>query len=234
MKNYFLPTLIISISMIYSAYLIGDTHRKAKAYDRHVEVKGLAEREVLADLAVWPLEISLAENDLQLLNKKLIDQKARLRAFFEELGFTEAEINIGVSSIKDRQADEYAANTRAPFRFRGKAEITLRTNDLEKMQTALEASLILSEEGILINSKNSWRPIQYIFTGLNDIKPEMIEEATKKAKEVAERFAEDSNSKVGKIRSANQGLFTINDLDPSTPHIKKVRVVSTVQYMLED
>ena len=85
----------------------------------------------------------------------------------------------------------------------------------------------------MINSKNGWRPIEYIFTGLNDIKPEMIEEATVKAKEVAEKFAKDSNSKVGKIRSANQGLFTISDRDPSTPQVKKVRV-ATVEYLLED
>ncbi|MAY83613.1 MAG: SIMPL domain-containing protein [Flavobacteriales bacterium] len=233
MKSNLLPSLLLGISIIIGGYLIGDMHKKAKVYDRHVEVKGLAEREVEADLAVWPLELNLADNSLNALNSKLDNQKSRVNAFFKELGFTENEISMGVSSIIDRQASEYASNQNFSLRFFGKAEITLRTTDLKKIQLALEKSLALTSEGILINSKNGWRPIEYIFTGLNDIKPEMIEEATVKAKEVAEKFAKDSNSKVGKIRSANQGLFTISDRDPSTPQVKKVRV-ATVEYLLED
>lgn len=234
MKLNSISAVIIGVSLIISAFLIGDIQRKAKAYDRTVEVKGLAEREVKADLAVWPLEVNLANDDLQELNKEMKAQKERIRIFFIDLGFGENELSIGISSIVDRQANEFVRRNEIPFRYFGKTEITLRTNDLGKMQNALEASLSLSEEGILINSKNSWRPIEYIFTGLNDIKPEMIEEATKKAKEVAIKFAEDSDSKLGKIQSANQGLFSITDLDPSTPQIKKVRVVTTVEYLLED
>lgn len=234
MKSYTLPSIVISIALIISAYFIGDMHRKGKAYDRHVEVKGLAEKEVYADLAIWPLELNLAGDNLQAVNRQLKNQKERMKEFFEELGFSNEEISIGVSSIVDRQASEYIRTNEILHRFFGKTEITLRTNDLKKMQAALEASLVLSEEGILISSKNNWRPIQYAFTKLNEIKPEMIEEATKKAKEVAEKFAQDSNSKVGKIRSAKQGLFTIEDLDPSTPQIKKIRVVTTVEYLLED
>lgn len=234
MKSNTLQALLLSLAILIGGYMIGDMHRKAKVYDRHVEVKGLAEREVNADLAVWPLELNLAMNDLNALNAELDRQKNRVNSFFKEIGFSEEEINLGISSIIDRDASEYAGNRNYPFRFFGKAEITLRTDDLAKIQLALEKSLALTSEGILIKSKNGWRPIEYIFTGLNDIKPEMIEEATLKAKEVAEKFAKDSNSKVGKIRSANQGLFTINDRDPSTPHVKKVRVVTTVEYLLED
>ena len=234
MKSNLLPALLLSIAIVIGGYMIGDMHKKAKVYDRHVEVKGLAEREVNADLAVWPLELNLANNNLNALNEELNSQKSRVNTFFKELGFTDDEISMGISSIIDRQASEYSNNQNFNLRFFGKAEITLRTTDLDKIQLALERSLMLTSEGILIKSKNGWRPIEYIFTGLNDIKPEMIEEATVKAKEVAEKFAKDSNSKVGKIRSANQGLFSIIDRDPSTPHIKKVRVVTTVEYLLED
>lgn len=234
MKNTLIPSLLIGLALIISAYLIGDTIRKAKAFDRHVTVKGLAEKEVEADLAVWPMELNLAGNELNQLNAKLENQKSRVYQFFKDLGFEEEEINIGVSSIVDRLANEYSSPKDIHLRFFGKAEITLRTNDLQKMQKALEKSLSLSSEGILIKSKNNWRPIDYSFTALNEIKPEMIEEATVNAKMVAEKFAKDSNSKVGKIRSANQGLFSISDLDPSSPHIKKIRVVSTIEYYLED
>lgn len=89
-------------------------------------------------------------------------------------------------------------------------------------------------KGILLESKNTWRPIEYIFTGLNDLKPSMIEEATKNAREVAEKFARDSDASVGKIRTARQGLFTINDRDENTPQIKTVRVVTTIDFQLED
>ena len=102
------------------------------------------------------------------------------------------------------------------------------------LQDALSESLQLISEGILISSKNTWRPIEYIFTGLNDIKPSMVEEATVNARVVAEKFAMDSGSRVGKIKSARQGIFSINDRDQNTPEIKTIRVVSTIEYFLED
>jgi len=110
----------------------------------------------------------------------------------------------------------------------------VRTTDIPKLQKALTASPELLSKGILLGSKNSWRPIEYLFTGLNDIKPAMIEEATNNAREVAERFAQDSRSEVGAILVARQGLFTIEDRDQSTPQVKTVRVVSTIDFQLVD
>ena len=115
-----------------------------------------------------------------------------------------------------------------------KSEFTLRTTDVPKLQTALTESLNLLSRGIVMGSKNEWEPIEYIFTGLNALKPEMIEEATKNAREVAEKFARDSNSEVGQIRVARQGLFSITNRDANTPQIKKVRVVTTIDFQLED
>jgi hypothetical protein len=120
------------------------------------------------------------------------------------------------------------------FRYLAKSEFTVRTRDIDKLQKALSASLELMSKGILLGSKNTWRPIEYIFTGLNELKPSMIEEATMNAREVAEKFARDSNSRVGEIRIARQGLFSINDRDENTPQIKMVRVVSTIDFQLED
>jgi hypothetical protein len=92
----------------------------------------------------------------------------------------------------------------------------------------------LGKQGIAISGENYESKTVFLFTKLNDIKPVMIEEATKNARTVAEKFAQDSKSKLGRIRSASQGQFSIDDRDSNTPFIKKVRVVSTIQYYLSD
>ena len=161
--------------------------------------------------------------------------KYRPQNFFLKEGFSEKELNSGTTNINDSKAALYGGNEQnREFRYIASSDFTVRTGDIEKLQKALTNSLELISKGILISSKNTWQPIQYSFSGLNKLKPEMIEEATKNAREVAEKFALDSNSKVSKIKSAQQGLFSITDLDQNTSDIKIVRVVSTIEYQLED
>lgn len=235
MKNTtLLQALIIALGVASAGYFIGNTHLRSKAYDRYVQVKGLAEREVAADVAIWPLQITLAGNDLSLLQSELKHQKSEVNDFFRSLGFESNEIGLGPTNIIDSKAQQYGGNERREFRYFASSEITVRTNNIDKIQDALDQSLSLVSKGILVSSKNTWQPIEYRFTKLNEIKPEMIEEATMKAKEVAQKFAKDSDSTVGKIKSASQGLFSIQDRDSNTPHIKKVRVVTTVDYLLEN
>ena len=236
MKNVgWIKILIISASIVIAGYFVGDMHRKGKEYDRSVEVKGLSEREVSADLAVWPINITLTGNDLKLLKTQIEEQKKEVHTFFIDQGFTEEELTSGATNINDSRADLYGSNNQyREFRYIANSEFTVRSKDIDKLKNALTESLELISKGILISSKNTWRPIQYTFSGLNTLKPSMIEEATKNAREVAQKFAEDSNSKVGKIKSARQGLFTINDRDENTPEIKIVRVVSTIDYQLKD
>lgn len=236
MKNtYWIPTLILSLAIILAGYLVGNMHRLGKKYERHVQVKGLSEREVAADLAVWPMTIALAGNDLQSLERNIEFQNKEVYKFFMEQGFDDPEITRGVLNIADAYANLYGNTSQRPeYRYQGNSEFTVRTTDIAKLQKALTASPVLLSKGILIGSKNSWRPIEYLFTGLNDIKPAMIEEATRNAREVAERFAQDSQSEVGDILIARQGLFTIEDRDQSTPQIKRVRVVSTIDFQLVD
>ena len=226
--------IVLSVALVVAGFLIGDMHRKAKAFDKAVTVKGLSEREVDADLAVWPMQISIVGNDLNGIKVSLEDQKKEVQSFFDQLGFTEEEVDMGVTTILDRKSSTYDRNDYAEYRYVANSDITVRTEDLEKIKRAQNKSLDLIAKGILLNSKNTWRPISYTFSGLNDIKPEMIEEATKKAREVAEKFAKDSDSEVGGIKKANQGLFTITDRDENTPEIKIVRVVTTIDYFLKD
>jgi hypothetical protein len=234
MKNFsWLKVLVVSLSIVIAGFFIGEMNWNSLKNNRKVHVKGLSEREVKANLAVWPMQITITDNNLSSLNSKIESQKKKVLNFFTTKGFTAKEITIGISTITDTKADLYN-NTKQNFRYLARTEITLRTTDISKIKNAQKESINLASEGILVNSKNQWRPVEYLFTGLNSIKPEMIEEATKKAKEVAEKFAKDSDSKVGKIKTATQGLFTISDRDSNTPDIKTVRVVTTIHYFLED
>ncbi|MCK4826339.1 SIMPL domain-containing protein [bacterium] len=235
MKIDLLKTLIIFSSIVIAGFFIGNMHKTGKKYDRYVQVKGLSEREVDADLAVWPINITLTANDLKSLKSDIEMQNSEVYNFFIAQGFDKNELTKGSTNISDSRADMYNSNFQNnEFRYLAKSEFTVRTNDINKLQKALSESLELMSKGILLGSKNTWRPIEYIYTGLNELKPSMIEEATKNAREVAEKFARDSDSQVGEIRIARQGLFTINDRDANTPQIKIVRVVSTISFQLED
>lgn len=236
MKNLdLIKTLILGASIIIAGYFIGNLFKNGKAYDRSVNVKGLSERQVKADLAVWPININLGGNDLNSLKTEIERQSTEVKDFFVKLGFSEKELAIGTTNISDARASLYDnGGENREFRYIANSDFTIRTTDIDKLQNALSKSLELISKGVLISSKNSWQPIEYSFTGLNELKPAMIEEATKNAREVAEKFALDSNSKVSKIKSAQQGLFSINDLDQNTSYIKVVRVVSTLEYQLED
>ena len=236
MKNQFLlPAVLLSLAMVIAGYFIGNIHKSGKKYDRHVEVKGLSEREVAADLAVWPMTIALSGNDLGALERDIEFQNKEVYQFFKAQGFNDTEITRGILNITDSYASFYVGGGQRPeYRYQGNSEFTVRTNDIEKLQKALTASPELLSKGILLGSKNSWRPIEYLFTGLTSIKPAMIEEATRNAREVAGRFAQDSRAEVGDILIARQGLFTIEDRYQSTPQIKIVRVVSTIDFQLVD
>jgi hypothetical protein len=236
MKNLdWLKTLMICIAIALAGYFVGNMHKTGKKYDRFVQVKGLSEREVFANLAVWPMNITLAGNDLRSLRSEIEQQNNEVYDFFIGLGFDSGEITKGMVNISDTHANIYDSNYQnKEFRYIDKSELTIRTGDINKLQKALTESLELLSKGILLGSKNTWRPIEYIFTGLNELKPSMVEEATMNAREVAEKFARDSDSQVGEIRIARQGLFTISDRDENTPEIKIVRVVSTIDFQLKD
>ncbi len=228
-------TILICGSIVIAGYFVGNMHRTGKKYDRFVQVKGLSEREVLANLAVWPMNITLTGNDLKSLKSEIEQQNKEVYEFFLSQGFNQDELTAGIVNINDARANIYDSNLQNnEYRYIAKSELTVRTGDIKKLQKALTESLELISKGILLGSKNSWRPIEYIYTGLNELKPSMIEEATKNARDVAEKFARDSDSEVGEIRIARQGLFTINDRDENTPQIKIVRVVSTIDFQLRD
>lgn len=230
-----IEALLLSVGLIVAAWVLGQALLQFKQADRGVEVKGLAEREVPADIAIWPVAFSEADNDLPRLYQTLQEKNVKISAFLQASGFKPEEISISAPSITDRQAQDYGnAQLAERLRYSGKSTLTVYTRQIDRVREAMTRLGELGKQGIALSSDNYENRTQFLFTGLNALKPAMIEEATKNARISAEKFAKDSASRLGKIRHANQGQFSIEDRDASTPYIKKVRVVSSVEYRLID
>lgn len=204
---------------------------KFRAQERTVEVKGLAEREVPANLAIWGIVHTDADNDLSALYSRFETKNAAIAAFLAERGFKPAEITVGAPSMVDRQAREYGEQN-GRFRYSGRATVTVYTPKVNEVRAALGRLGDLGKQGIVVSGEGPG--VMYVFDGLNEIKPAMIEQAVKNARESAAKFATDTASTLGKLKRAVQGQFSIEDRDASTPHIKKVRVVSTLEYYLQN
>lgn len=197
--------------------------------NRQVTVRGLSEREVPADLVTWPISYSVAGNDLLVLYDKVKRQSGTIIKFLTENGISEDEISVNPPDTYDATTNQYRGSA-FQFNYSISCTVTVTSKKVDTVRKLLNRQSELLKEGVAFS--NSY--INYQFTGLNDIKPEMIAEATKNAREAANRFASDSESRLGKIKTASQGQFSIENSDNSTPYIKKVRVVSTITYYLED
>lgn len=205
-----------------------------RSFDRIVNVKGLCEKEVKADKVIWPVVYRVMANDIQTVYDQTDRNNAEIIAFLKAGGIDEAEITVSVPEISDKYATEYGSNDRA-YRFIAKNVITVCTSDVDAVLALMSRQSDLLKKGMVIGGSNEWEnPVEFKYEGLNEIKPEMIEEATRNAREAAEKFAKDSDSKLGKIKTANQGTFTIENRDSNTPYIKKVRVVTSVTYYLKN
>jgi hypothetical protein len=230
-----IEALLLAAGMVAGAWVLGQSLLQFKQADRSVEVKGLAEREVPADTVIWPVAYSEADSDLPRMYRTLQEKNAKIAAFLQASGFKPEEISVSAPSITDRQAQDYGnAQLAERLRYSGKSTLTVYTRQIGRVREAMARLGELGKQGIALSPENYESRTQFLFTGLNTLKPSMIEEATKNARISAEKFAKDSDSRLGKIRRANQGQFSIEDRDASTPHIKKVRVVSSVEYSLID
>ena len=232
-----LLALAIGLGTSFAGYSIGSRIGKgftdARALERTVSVKGLSERDVPADVAIWPLQINVADNDLTNLVATVEKQQAMVIEFLTTHGFAEAEITVGAPAITDKQAQAYG-NDPIRFRYLAQQVVTVYTKKIDAVRAANRELLELGKAGVVFSQENYELKTQYLFQGLNEIKPAMVEEATRNARVVAEKFAADSDSRLGKIKSAAQGQFTVEDRDSNNPHIKRVRIVSTLEYYLAD
>jgi uncharacterized protein len=224
--------LLLAIGMALGGYFVGFGLLRARSADRYVTVKGLAEREVPADLVLWPVVFSATADDLSTLQQR-VDEGASKVVKFLSGDFTTAEISVSAPRITDREAQGGYQPGRQLQRYVAEATVTVRTGRIDVAKAAMARSGELVKEGVALIRSYEYNT-QYLFTKLESIKPEMIAAATHDARRAAEQFAEDSGSRVGGIRNAQQGFFAIEDRDPFSPEFKKIRVVTNVQYFLVD
>lgn len=235
-KSSAIAGALLGIFIATGLYLLGDTISRGllnyRALDRVVTVKGLAEQEVKANAAIWPITFNQVDNDLNNLYSAVQSKTAIVIKFLRTQGFTDSEISVSQPAIEDRQAQGYAPQD-MKFRYTASVTVSVYTDQVDKVLQSRNKLLELVKDGIAV-AQNYQNRTEFIYTELNSIKPQMVQQATENAREVAEKFAHDSNSSIGKIKSASQGTFSIDDRDSNTPYIKKVRVVSTISYYLRD
>ncbi len=230
----FILGAFLCIGLVVLGLSLSKSIIKIKSLDRTVVVKGLSEREVPANIAIWPIKFSEANNDLNSLVSLIQEKNQTIIKFLRAYGFSEKEISVSAPSILDRQAQEYGDYNNARFRYSGKSTITVYSENVDSVRKTMGKLVELGKKGIAIGGQDYQSKTEFLFTRLNEIKPEMVEEATRNARQVAEKFANDSHSKLGKIKRAIQGQFSIRDRDNNTPYLKKVRVVTTLEYYLSD
>ena len=231
-------SFVLALGLALAGFFIGTFYYKAKLNANSVVVKGLSEMDVRADLAIWEMKYVVTGNDVIEAQKQISLQTEVIKNFLLENGFANSEITIGRLETNDLNANPYRGNYENNLRFILNQTITVKSTNVDLVASVLNKSGDLVAQGIIFNSDYG-SPVSYLFTKLNDIKPKMLTEATKNAKEAARQFAQSSNSKVGHIKYANQGMFTIlpreqtSSATESQQIDKKVRVVSTIEYWLK-
>lgn len=228
--RWFGTAAIAAIGMTVGGYLLGDGLLRAKEAERAVTVRGLAERNVTADLATWTISYSASSRNLAEAQGKVRGDTRSIEGFFKDLGFPEDALQptgANVSSYTNDGITTYTVRQR----------LALRTDDIERAQKAVARQFDLVGRGVFLEEGSG---MSYTFTGLNEIKPEMVAEATRDARAAAQQFAEDSGARVGAIKDATQGYFSIEARDGdgggwgvSDSPYKKVRVVTTVNFSLD-
>lgn len=245
-KNIFIIVAagVLAIGILVGGFLIGRGFYMSRMGDRYVTVKGLAEKDVVADLAVWNVKIAKTGDILADVQGGIDTDKKEMLSFLKAQGIDDAEIQNSQLNVTDLMAQQYRSEGAQQSRFILTFSVTVRSNDVNKVKAATEKIGDLVKKGVVLADNTG---PNYIFTKLNDIKPEMIAIATKNARAAAEQFAKDSGSDVGVIRRASQGIFSIETRDGAPVEYqdggmigseskqieKKVRVVSTIDYMLK-
>lgn len=215
-------------------YQLGHAALAVKGLDRTVSVKGLSERELPADTAIWPIRFQDAGNNLPTLFDSIQAKNKLIVEFLGAHGIKPEEITSEPPTVTDLQAQNYGDKRNIEFRYTGASVTTVYSTNVAAVRQAMADIISLGRKGVAIAGDDFEHKPEFVFTKLNTQKPEMIAEATQNARAVAEKFAADSKSSIGRIKSAAQGQFTIEDRDKTTPYIKRIRVVSTVEYYLAD
>ena len=233
MKNSIVGAIIIAIGIALLGFLLKQGFDNFSYRDRVVTVRGLAEREVKANTVTWPVVYNCAANDLSTIYQDITTKSNTIVNFLKDNGLQDDEIEVSAPSVTDNNANIY--RTEAPLnRYTVNGVIVVTSSNVDLVTSLIKRQGELMKRGVAVVSGSWENRIVYSYTDLNSIKPEMIAEATANARTAAKKFADDSDSKLGRIKTASQGQFTIEDRDSYTPYLKKVRVVSTITYYLQN
>ena len=223
-----LSALFIAVGLTAAGFFIGQGISERNSGRRIISVKGLSEREVPASVATWTIGYTANGNELGEINKKLAESTKAVMAFLKEAGFAENDMAVQPPSLVDTTMEVREKDVPPPpERYRAFQSVLLRTAKVDAIKPALASASNLMVSGVLLSGKSE---PNYIYNQLNDIKPGMIQEATKNARIAAEQFSRDSQTALGKLRNASQGWFQIENRDAATPERKVVRVVVDVEY----
>lgn len=220
---------ILSVGIALGGFFIYRGINNFADKDRVVTVKGLAEREVMADKVVWPISFNEVGNDMQELCLAVERKQQEVVDFLKQNGLTDDEIIVSAPSIYDRKAQQWSDNN-VVYRYQTSVNITVSSGNVPTVMTCMKKQAELMKKGIAISSSDY--STQFLYTHLADLKPEMVEQATANARATAAKFAEDAGCRLGSLTTAQQGAFSISE-DATTPHIKNIRVVTTVTYKLK-
>ena len=232
-NNWIKESAIIALSIVVLAFCIKGGIQSYVDKGRIVSVKGLSEVEVPANKVIWPIVFKEVGNNLPVLYNSINSTTAKIIAYLKSNGITESEISVNAPEVIDMQAERYTSNDK-PYRYNVKSVITVTSEQVDNVRKLIASQGELLKDGVAIVGGDYENRIIYEYTLLNDLKPQMIAEATRNARKAAEQFANDSDSRLGKIVWASQGQFSITDRDNNTPYIKKVRVVTSVNYSLKN
>lgn len=234
MKNYkFVSAALLMVGLIVVGVCIKSGLNSLSDNSRVVDVKGLAEMEVKANKVTWPVSYKIVGNDLSSIYQDVNRNNRIVKNFLISKGISDKEISVNAPQIVDKAADVYG-NNQYKERYNVTSVMTVSTNKVDLVRRLMSQQADLLKQGVAITANDYNNTVIYVFTNLNSVKPKMIEQATKNARTAAEKFAKDSESDLGKIKSADQGQISIEDRDANTPFIKKVRVVTSIVYYLKD
>ncbi|MBP6060678.1 MAG: SIMPL domain-containing protein [Candidatus Pacebacteria bacterium] len=220
-KNY--SAWIVGVAVVVFSLIFFFSAQNFSDQGKYVEVKGLSEKIVKADVAIWSMSFDVKSNNVDSLYADIDKNTLAIKSFLKTKGFEDSEVNVApVSIYQDTYKDSL-------FRYNSTTQLSVYTKKVDNVKSASQDTLLLVKQGVTLNQNY----IEFQFSDINSVKPEMLAEAIKNARASAKQFADESGSTLGAVSRGNQGVFDVTEKDPGSPEYKKIRVVSSLRFLLK-